>query len=147
MKVRINKTVVSAAIMLAFSLAVWIAIPFCIAEGTSTGDIGPRAFPRLICIAIAALSILQFAAVLLKIKTSQYIVIDMAVYGGVFPAVLLALLAVAAAKFINPLLAAVVCGLLYLLLLRSKSPKYYIALLLTGGALLVLMKYVMHIRF
>lgn len=147
MKKQINVTAVSAAVLLLFSLAVWFAIPYCIQEYTSATDIGPRAFPQLTCIAIAALSALQLLLLALKVQKGKYVEFSLADQIPVYIAMVLAVVAVISAAFINILVAGVLCSLAFLVLLRVKDWRYYLAVLITGGVLFALMKFVMHIRF
>ncbi len=146
MKRLVNTTAVAATIMLLFAVAVWIAIPYYIDEPSYVSDIGPAAFPRLICIAIAALSALKLVLLATKVHKGSYTEIDLAVYGRVGIAMVLAVLAVLLAKVINVIIAGTIGALLMLLLLRVKNWRYYTAVAITGALLYLMLRFVMHTR-
>lgn len=147
MKKKINVTVIASALMLVFSAVVWFAIPYGIAEAKSATDIGPRAFPQLVCGAMAVLSALQLVLVLTHVQKGKQIAFDFSTQVPVLIAMALAVIAVICAKFVNLLIAGMVCAECFLLLLRAKDWRYYFAVVVAGGILFALMKYIMHIRF
>lgn len=147
MKKSVNTTAVSAAILLALSAAVWFAIPYCIKDFSSATDIGPRAFPRLICAAIAILCALQLILLATGLQKGRYAEIRLSVHIRVYLAMAMAVAAVVCAAFVNVLIAGVICALAFLVLLRVRDWRYYTAVAAAGGLLFVLMKFVMHIRF
>lgn len=147
MKKKVNVTAVSSVILLLVAVVVWFAIPYCIEEYATATDIGPRAFPRLVCGAMAVLCVIQLILLAAGVQKGTCVEFDLWEHLPVFAAMLLALAAVLAALFINILLAGVICGEAFLLLLRAKDWRYYLAVACTGGALFALMKFVMHIRF
>lgn len=147
MKKQLNVTLIASVVMLVIAVAVWIAIPYGIAETASATDIGPRAFPRVICGAIAVLSALQLVLVLTGVQKGKTAEICWREQLPVLLAMVLALAAVFCAKFVNLLVAGVLCAEGFLLVLRAKNWRYYLAVAVTGGLLFVLMKFVMNIRF
>ncbi|WP_295635482.1 hypothetical protein [uncultured Intestinimonas sp.] len=147
MKKKINVTALSALLLLLFSAAVWVAIPFCIEEYSTATDIGPRAFPQLICATVCILCLLQLVLLILKIEKGTYVEFCPADLIPVLLAMGLALVAVIAALYINILIAGVLCAEAFLLLLKARDWRYYLAVVITGGVLYVLMKFIMHIRF
>lgn len=147
MKLRINTSVVSAVLMLLLAVGVWLAIPVCIKEFASATDIGPRAFPQLMCAAIAVLSALQLVLLATGVQKAKYREVDPADQLPVYAAMGLAIAAVLCALFVNVVAAGVACALLFLVLLKARNWRYYLAVLVTGGALYALMRFVMHIQF
>ncbi len=59
----------------------------------------------------------------------------------------LALVAAVASNYINVIVATIVCSILYLVILKIKDWRGYAAILVTGGSLYALMKFLLHIRF
>jgi len=147
MKKRVNTTMVSAMIMLLFSVVTWFAIPYNIGEPVSAADIGPRAFPQLICGIIAILSFIKIILMVTGVQKGKYKEINLAAQGRVYFAMAMAVVAVLLAKFVNIVVSGVVCALLFLVLLRVRNWRYYVAVIVTGGLLFVLMKFVMSIKF
>ncbi len=146
MKTRVNTTAVSITIMLLIAVAVWIAIPYYIDEPSYVSDIGPRVFPRLICISIATLSVLKLILLATKVHKGKYKEIDLRIYGRVGLAMVLSIGTALLAKWINVVLAATIGSVLMLLLLRVKNWRYYIAVVVTGALMYVLLRFVMHTR-
>ncbi len=118
---KINVTAVSAGIMLFIAVIIWIAIPYCIDAVQSPVDIGPRAFPQFVCVAIAVLSIVQLLLLMTGIQKGKYVEINFKNQGLVYAAMVLALLAVIAAVFINIVLAGVICAVIFLVMLKIKD--------------------------
>ncbi|WP_298029436.1 tripartite tricarboxylate transporter TctB family protein [uncultured Dysosmobacter sp.] len=147
MKKTINTTAVSAVLFLLLSIVLWFAIPYCIEDAASATDIGPRAFPRLMCGAMAVLCVLQLILLAIGVQKGKTITIQFSDYAQVILAMVLAVAAVLCAKFINIVAAAVICALLFLAVLRSKDWRYYAAVIITGILLFTLMRFVMKIRF
>lgn len=147
MKLRLNASLAGPLLMLALALAAYFAIPYCIAEATATTDVGPQAFPRLICIVAAILSAAQIALVLLGKFRAKYEELSLEKHGKVLLALVLALATAIASNYINVVLAAMICSMLYLVILRVKNWRGYAAVLVTGGFLYALMVFVLHIRF
>lgn len=146
MKTRVNTTLVSVIIMLLIALAVWIAIPYYIKEPSYVSDIGPKAFPRLICISIVALCSLKLILLATKVHKGSYKEIDLKTYGRVGAAMVIAIGTVLLAKWINVIFAATIGATLMLALLRVKNFRYYIAIAVTGSVMYLLLRYVMHTR-
>lgn len=144
---RINTTAVSAVVMLLIAAAIWIAIPGCIGETSSSVDIGPRAFPQFICGVMVILCMLQLALLALGIQKGTYKTIDFKGQIRVYAAMAIAVLGVIGALAVNVVVAGVCCSILFLAVLGIKNWKYYGAVAASGMLLLFLMKYVMHIRF
>ena len=147
MKRKVNVTICASAFFLLFAVIVLLAIPHNIREFQDATDIGPRAFPVLLCIAVIVLSSIQILLVLLGVAKEKTVEID---FAGHLKALLAMAIAVAGAicgNYVNIVLVAVICGILFLLLLGARNWKYYLAVVLSGGLLFVLMRYVMHIRF
>ncbi len=144
---RLNKTILTPLLMMFFAGAVWLAIPYGISNAIASGGTGPDTFPRLACIAIIILCALQLILVFLGKKPSQYVEFTWLTHGKVVIAMAIALCAVAAMQFVNILLVAVLASELFLVLLRAKKPIYYVAVLITGGILYLMMYFVMNVRF
>lgn len=148
MNVRINRTIVAPLAMLCMVAIIWIAIPYCIAEGSgSSSEVGPRMFPQMVCVCIAALSVVQLILAACKQKKAEYFLFDFAIYGRVILAAVFMIAAVVCAYIFNLIIVAVVCAMLLLLILGVKNYKYYLAVVITGGVLYLLMHFVMHIKF
>lgn len=147
MKKAVNTTAVAAVLFLIISTVLWFAIPYCIEDVSAATDIGPRAFPRALCGAMALLSILQLILLFTGVQKGKTVTIRFSDYTRVLLAMLLSAAAVIAALYINIVLAAVICGLLFLLVLREKDWRYYTAVLTAGIALYLLLRFVMRVRF
>ena len=147
MKKKVNVTLVASIFFLVFGIVILLAIPANIREYEDATDIGPRAFPRLLSIAVIVLSALQIILVLTGVHKGKTREMDIRAIGKVFIAMLIDILGIVASHFVNIVIVAVICGILMLILLGSRKPAYYIAVLVTGGLLFALMHFVMHIRF
>jgi len=147
MEKKVNITAVSAFLMLLISLAIWFAIPYCIDEMPTAVDLGPRAFPRLISGAIALLSVLQLVLLATGVQKGTYKVIRFDSHKKVYAAMVISLIGVVGSLVVNIAAAGVICSILFLMLLRIKDKRYYLAVVTTGVLLYMLMKFVMHIRF
>ncbi len=147
MEKKVNITAVSAFIMLLISLAIWFAIPYCIDEMPTAVDLGPRAFPRLISGAIALLSVLQLVLLAAGVQKGTCKVICFDNQKKVYAAMAISLIGVIGSLAVNIVAAGVICSILFLVLLRMKDKRYYLAVVVAGVLLYMLMKFVMHIRF
>ncbi len=147
MKVRLNVSILGAVLMLALGIATYLAVPYCIAEAATSTDVGPRAFPQLICMLVCVLSVFQIILALLKKVQVVYREISLEKYGAVLLAVALALVTAVLSNYISVVLAAMACSVLYLAILRVRDYRGYLAVLATGGLLYVLMRFALHIRF
>lgn len=147
MKLRLNASLAGPLLMLVLALAAYFAVPSCIPEAISTTDVGPRAFPRLVCTVTAILSAVQIVLVLLRKFRAKYEELSLEKHGKVLLALVLALAAAIASNYVNVVLAAIICSILYLVILRVKDWRGYAAVLATGGILYALMVFVLHIRF
>ena len=96
---------------------------------------------------MALLSILQLILLFTGVQKGKTVTIRFSDYTRVLLAMLLSAAAVIAALYINIVLAAVICGLLFLLVLREKDWRYYTAVLTAGIALYLLLRFVMRVRF
>lgn len=147
MEKKINITAVSAFFMLLVSLTIWFAIPYGIDEMPTSVDLGPRAFPRLISGAIILLSVLQLILLAAGVQKGTYRVIRFDGQKKVFAAMVISLIGVICSLTVNIVMTGVICSILFLVLLRIKDRRYYLAVMVAGVILYMLMKFVMHIRF
>ena len=147
MKVRINVTIAGAVLMLVIAIITFFAIPYCVAETPASADVGPRAFPRLICILISGISVIQLIMVLIGKMPVKYQEFSLGKYGKTLLAIVLALVAAILSSYISVVIAAMLCSALYLALQRVKDWRGYAAVLVTGGLLYTLMRFTLHIRF
>lgn len=147
MKIKLNVTLFGALVILALAAAAYFAIPYCIADAASTTDIGPRAFPQLICVFAAIASALQIVLALMGKIPVVYREISFEKYGKVLLAMALALVTAVLSNYISVVVLAMICSALYLIIFRVKDWRGYAAVVVTGGLLYALMKFVLHIRF
>ena len=75
MKKAVNTTAVAAVLFLIISTVLWFAIPYCIEDVSAATDIGPRAFPKALCVAMALLSILQLILLFTGVQKGKTVTI------------------------------------------------------------------------
>lgn len=143
----INITLAGAVVLLLACVGAWIAIPYCIVGTGQSSDIGPQAFPQIVSALCGVLCMLQILLVLIGKKPSEYRQFSLEVYGKVLLAMVLAVAVVFASTVVNVLFPAMACSLVYLVLLKAKDWRYYMAVLIAGGLLYALMVFGLNIRF
>lgn len=147
MKIRVNVSIAGAVLALVLAAATYYVIPYCVAEVPASADVGPRAFPQLICILVAIISVIQLVLVLMGKMPTKHQEISLETHGKTLLAMALALVAAILSSYISVVIAAMLCSLLYLALLRVKDCRGYAAVFVTGGLLYILMRFALHIRF
>ncbi len=144
---KLNVPLVGGIFVLLLAVVAYIAIPYTITNIKPDVAVGPDTFPRMVSILCGIFGLLQIIMVIIGKKPSQYREYSLRSHGKVIIAITMAIITIILSNIVNVIFPATVCSLLYLVLLRAKDWRYYVAVVVSSGLLYLLMRFALNIRF